>query len=305
MIKRTDFLFGFSLIFLLCGLVLAQVPQDGLKVDRSKQKIVVEAPPEAKSSPEGTKINRRYVAKPEEVSPPEKGIPTKVLVRALARDAKIIYDTVGGAHFTFKDAATGRLLAEGIQQGSSGDTDLIMVKPRQRGVKVFDTPGSAGFVATLLLNEPTMVEITAEGPLKYPDSMQRSTKTVLLLPGQDVLGEGIILEIHGFVVSLLNPGEEKKANSSEPLDVKANVTMMCGCPIESKGIWDADKIRVVARILKDNQVIEEAPLKYAGEKNTFTGKIKPVPPGEYQLQVLAIDPLNANFGVAHNKLVFE
>jgi hypothetical protein len=310
MLQKAIFLSGLFLIFFACGQVFAQdPPPEGSKIDRSKIRLQVEEPSDAPKKPtplKGTEADRsgRELKTEDTPAPPVPGMPTKVLVRALARDAKIIYDNVGGAHFTFKDATTGRMLAEGVQKGSSGDTDLIMVKPRQRGTKVFDTPGSAGLVVTL--KEPTLVEITAEGPLKFQHSMQRSSKTVLLIPGQNVLGEGIILEIHGFIVSLLNFGEEgKKINSNEPLDVRATVTMMCGCPIESKGLWDADKIRVVARLVKDGKVVEETPLLYAGEMNTFAGKIKPLPPGQYQLQVLVMDPLNANFGMTQNRLTVD
>jgi hypothetical protein len=59
-------------------------------------------------------------------------------------------------------------------------------------------PGTAGFLSTLMLDRPTVVEITAEGPLGPPQSIQRVSKTMLVIPGQDVLGDGVVLEIHDF-----------------------------------------------------------------------------------------------------------
>jgi len=152
-------------------------------------------------------------------------VPTKVLVRAISRDAKVISSHVGGARITIRDVATGAVLAEGIQQGGSGDTRLIMQEPHARGTTVYDTPNAASYVATLLLERPTVVEVTAEGPLSAPQAMQRTSKTLLLVPGQDVLGEGILLEIHGFIVELLAPDETAELKVGQPLEVQATVRM--------------------------------------------------------------------------------
>lgn len=153
------------------------------------------------------------------------GIPTRVLVRAVSNDAKIISDGVGGARITIRDAASGKVLAQGIQHGGSGDTRLIMREPRARGSTVYDTPGAAQFLATLSLERPTEVEITAEGPLDPPHATQRASKTLLLVPGQDVLGEGILLEIHGFIVEMLAPGEGAPLRADQPLELQARVRM--------------------------------------------------------------------------------
>ena len=58
------------------------------------------------------------------------GVETKVMIRAIARDAKVIGEHVGGARITVKDASTGQVLAQGMQSAGTGDTDLIM---RSRG----------------------------------------------------------------------------------------------------------------------------------------------------------------------------
>lgn len=152
-------------------------------------------------------------------------VPTNVMVRAVSRDAKVIQDPVGGARITIREVATGNVLAQGVQQGRSGNTELIMVKPRARGATVFDTPGTAGFLATLMLDRPTVVEITAEGPLGNPQATQRASKTLLLVPGQHVLGEGVLLEIHGFIVDLLAPVAGAEVRAGQPLPVRVKVTM--------------------------------------------------------------------------------
>ena len=152
-------------------------------------------------------------------------VPTKVLVRAVARDAKLIGSGVGGARITLTDARTGKILAEGIQQGGTGDTQRIMVDPQARFSNIFGTPGAASYIATVELDRPTAVEISAEAPLGDPEYTYKASKTMLLVPGQDVLGEGVILEIHGFTVKLLQPTQEEVRLGSE-MEVRVNVIMV-------------------------------------------------------------------------------
>ena len=224
------------------------------------------------------------------------GKETKVMIRAIARDAKVIGEHVGGAKITVRDVSTGKILAEGIQKAGTGDTKLIMNTPRTRGATVYGTPDASGFLAVLNLDKPTVVEITAEGPLGSPQATQRASKTLLLVPGEDVMGEGVLLEIHGFIVTLA-PQTDTKAKVGSPFEVRATVTMACGCPIEPGGVWDANKIRVVARLVREGKIENEVPMQYAGVQNTFTGTVPAATPGQLELQVLAMDSPNANFGL--------
>jgi hypothetical protein len=221
---------------------------------------------------------------------------TKIMIRAIARDAKVIGQHVGGAKITVRDTATGEILAQGMQAAGTGDTNLIMKTPRTRNMTLYNTPDSSGFLAVLHLDKPTEVEIIAEGPLGNAQATQRASKTMLLMPGEDVLGEGILLEIHGFIVTALNPLPDAQVKAGSPFEVKATVTMACGCPTEPGGLWDANKIRVIARLLRDGKVQSETPMTYAGVQNTFHADVSPVA-GATELQVLALDPASANFGM--------
>ncbi len=155
----------------------------------------------------------------------QRPVPTRVMFRAIAKDAKMIGTGVGGVRITIRVAANGRILAQGIAEGETGDTKAIMVEPRGRDAAVFDTPGAAGYLATLMLSEPTVVEIVAEGPLGTPQSTQVASKTLLLVPGRDVLGDGVILEIHGFTVEILDPVGAGPLRRGYDLPVRARVTM--------------------------------------------------------------------------------
>jgi hypothetical protein len=153
------------------------------------------------------------------------GVETKVMVRVLAHDAKLIGSRAGGAAIVIRDVTTGAVLAEGVTEGSTGSTDRIMVQPRERGATVYDTPRAAGFLATLALEHPTVVDIVAEGPLGTPQSTQRASKRMLLLPGEHVLGNGVVLEIHGFTVTILAPDSSATLRSDTDLAVRAKVGM--------------------------------------------------------------------------------
>src|ERR1700674_1852392 len=225
------------------------------------------------------------------------GKETKVMIRAIARDAKVIGTHVGGAKITVRDVATGEILAQGIQQGGTGDTDVIMKKPHTRGMTVFSAPDASGYLAVLHLEKPTVVEVSAEGPLGNAQATQRSSKTLLLVPGEDVLGVGILLEILAFIITPLVPPADAQVKAGSPFEVRATVMMACGCPTEPDGLWDANKIRVVVRLVRDGKVESEIPMAYAGVQNTFHVEVPVTASGSLELQVLALDPGSANFGM--------
>lgn len=225
---------------------------------------------------------------------PALAVPTTVTVRAISRDAKVIGSGVGGAKITIRDAASGRVLAEGIQNGGTGDTKKIMSEPHQRGGNEYGTEGTASFVASIDIDVPTVVEISAEGPLKYPQAIRRASKTMLLMPGQHVTGEGVLLEIHGFIIDIQQASAER---------VRMKMNMACGCPIEPDGMWDANRISVTARLLRDGNVVAEKPMKFAGETSIFETSFADAQPGTYTLQILAADAGNVNFGMATTELV--
>lgn len=218
---------------------------------------------------------------------------TSVMVRVLARDAKLVGSSVGGARVMIRDAQTGSVLATGITNGGTGDTDMIMTRRRERGSSIFDSPGAAGWLARLELSRPTMVEITAEGPLGHPDVGARASKTLLLVPGRDVGGDGIVLELNGFIVETLEPEREVTGTT---IPVRVRVRMLCSCPTEPGGRWSVQA--VTAQLLGEGQVAAESILEFSGETSIYSGAIRAPRPGRYTLLVIAADPATGNFGQA-------
>jgi hypothetical protein len=213
----------------------------------------------------------------------------------VSHDAKIIGSGVGGARVYVKDAATGEVLAQGLQEGGTGNTTAIVVQPVSRGEPIYDTEGAAVFTAELALEKPTVLEFTAEGPLEFEHALQRSTKTMLVVPGENILGNGVVLELNGFIVEMLEPTE--KSGTGSELSVKARVRMMCGCPLEPGGLWDADRVKVTANVYHDGALLRQLDLQYGGEPNIFVGTVslEAIPDGSV-LVLLASDPTRANFG---------
>jgi hypothetical protein len=224
---------------------------------------------------------------------------TRLVVHVVSHDAKVIGQGVGGARVSVKDLETGKELASGMQMGGTGSTPLIINTPRARGAQIYEGAGS--FTATLELSKPTRVEVIAEGPMGATHATQRASKTLLLVPGRHIEGDGLVLELHGFTVEML-PAAEGAANppaakAGQALPLRARVTMLCGCPTEPGGTWDANDYDITARLLQNGKVVVQAPLAYAGQTSTYAGSIMPPSAGTYQLELLAFDKTNSNAGL--------
>lgn len=151
---------------------------------------------------------------------------TKIIVRVVSKDAKVIGLGVGGALVRIKNLETGEILAQGKQEGGTGNTDRIMVQPHKRGETLYGTPDAAFFQAEIPLDKPTQVEIYTEAPLGYPHAIQKGSKTLTLIPGKNILGEGIIIELNGLIVNILSPSLKEGLKRGEEVVIKAEVRML-------------------------------------------------------------------------------
>lgn len=153
---------------------------------------------------------------------------TPLTVRVLSRDAKFIGTSMGGVRVTVRDAGSGELLAQGVTRGSTGDTARLMRDPRERGEEL-STPGAAAFETTLDLDRPTLLEITAYGPLAQLQSAVSATTTRWAVPGKSLAaGDGVVLELAGFAVDVLAPPAHVVLGPTdgEEVEVLVNLTML-------------------------------------------------------------------------------
>ena len=223
--------------------------------------------------------------------------PTDIVVRVLSKDAKFIGTSMGGMRITLRDAETGELLATGLTEGETGDTERIMHERGGRRAQLSD-PSAAKYQVTLDLDVPRLIEVEAYGPLAQRQAAQRVVSTQWVIPGRGITGgDGWVLELPGFVVDVLAPPAHVRVADAASVEVRANVVTMCGCPVEPKGLWDADKYEVKAIVSLNGKPVTRVPLAFAGETSQFAASVPVEAPGFYDVLVYAYDPATGNTGV--------
>ena len=228
-------------------------------------------------------------------------LPTTVLVRVVAHRSLVLGHDVGGARVTITDMASGQLLASGLQQGEPGDQTQIMRTPHLMDEPVYSARPAASYTATLELTRPTLVEITAEGPLAYPNALQRASTTVLLIPGHDLTNDGIVLHLYGYLLQIEHPKPGEPLIAKEDVMLRASVRTLSGALVRPHSDWDSRKIHIYAELLIGDQIVERLQMFYAGEKSRFEAPFfvpiaKDAPDG-ITLRVIAADTATGNFGM--------
>ena len=224
---------------------------------------------------------------------------TKLIVRAKAKDAKFIGSSIGGAYVIVKNSLTHEILSQGVISGSTGNTKLIMKEPHLRGQSIADE-GTAHFLAEIDIDEPTFVTIEVKSPLNQKQATAIVSTQLWLIPGKHILGEGIVLELPGFIIDVLAPRTHQfislKSLNNNILKIQANMVMMCGCTISNDGLWDAKKIETIAILKKSGKTIIEIPLKSTAP-NLFEGEVKIDQTGAYELIIYGYQQDTGNTGV--------
>lgn len=233
--------------------------------------------------------------------------PTKVIVRAKAKDAKFIGTGIGGAYIIIRNQLTGEILAKGVTTGASGNTELIMNTPYTRNMSLTDEK-TAKFETLIDIKEPTFVTIEAIAPVNRKSATVTVSTQVWLVPGKAIDGEGIVLEIPGFILDILEPQTHQVIQitslKNNQLKIKINLVMMCGCVINKGGIWNADNIDVKALVKKEGTSQNEVVLKNS-QDNIFEGLLPVSDKGSYEIQVYAYDKVTKNTGVDKINFVIQ
>lgn len=233
--------------------------------------------------------------------PQNEPVETRLTVHALAKDAKFIGTSMGGAKVIVRDADSGAILAGGLASGSTGDTNLLMRQPRER-YSSLSTPGAAKFVTSLSISEPRRVSIEVLAPYGKREAMTRVSTEIWMIPGKHIEGDGVVLEVPGFVIDVLSP--QTHASHSGPVPIKANITMMCGCPTKDGGLWDSSEYEIRAIIKHNGNIIDEIGLSNTAE-STFEGSYQPEAAGAYEVMVYAYHAVTGNTGVGKTTFTFS
>ena len=228
---------------------------------------------------------------------------TDITVRVIARNGQYVGDLVDGALVTITDAASGEMLAQGITSGNAGNPERTMRTPRKRG-EPMATKGDARFAATLDIDEPRYLQVTAYGPLDNRFSANRASARQWIVPGKHITGgDGWVLELPGLLVSPnLAASTVPLSKATSGILIEAEVMLMCGCPIKPGFYWDPTDYEVVAIIRRGDNDVGRFPLHYAGAASEFETKFTAQLSGVYDISVYAYDSVSGNTGVGQVEL---
>lgn len=223
--------------------------------------------------------------------------PTQIMVRAKAVDSKFMGTSVGGVKAVIEDAETGEILDQGWINGGTGDTAVLIENPLQRGARQTNDK-TAGYLATVDIDAPRLLRFKLIGPYGYRQALQETSMTSWVIPGKDILGDGIVLTMTGFIVdawtSVIEGGK---------VEIMTKASLLCGCPITRDGHWKADNYEVTAIIMQDDKKLEEVTLDFTGNTGLFNGNTTITTPGYYKAVVYLYDKNTGNVGV--DRSMFE
>lgn len=178
-----------------------------------------------------------------------------------------------------------------------------MQEPLTRGNELSDE-NTAGFLARLNIEKPLFINIEAVAPVNKKQASVRSSTQMWAIPGKNIGGDGVILEVPGFVVDILSPQTHERIGAKEEVEIKANVVMMCGCPITPGGIWNADDYEISTVITSEAGESRTIKLEPMDKPSTFSAKTT-LSPGNYEIVVYAFDSATGNTGLDKTNIIVQ
>jgi hypothetical protein len=245
---------------------------------------------------------------------------TSITVRVQAKGGKFLADDIGGSEVTIHDAQTGELLASGLALGTdsgnlsttytpNASLSAIVTPPVPPATQPFTVQwlstdaNTSGLTVNLPISRPTLLAISAFGPMGGLQSAHRATATQWIVPGQALnQGPGFVIELPGLVVQVLSPATHLAIQSTAlpyKLSFAANVTMMCGCQIAGDQPWIPSDFAVTAAIGPvGHPATQTLTLAFAGPASLFTGAwtLPAGSSGFYQAVVTAVQHSTGNLG---------
>jgi hypothetical protein len=188
--------------------------------------------------------------------------------------------------------------------------------PEELRPVIYESPQEAAKFETVIeIAKPTQIVVEAYGPLLPLHSMTSAMTSVWVFPGQEVGGEGIIVELRGLIVDALDSNREKIFKLEDVKDgIKAPfyMRMMCGCPIAPRGKygipWEADGFKITTQAYYKGKLYYEDVTtadKLFRDVSNFVTKAplpKDLPEGDFKkeklkIRILAAQPDQDNYGM--------
>lgn len=245
---------------------------------------------------------------------------TSITVRVQAKGGKFLADDIGGSEVTIRDAQTGERLGGGLALGTDSG-NLSSTYTSNASLSAIVTPAvppateptiqwlspdesTSGLTVDLPISRPTLLAITALGPMGGLQSAHRVTATQWIVPGQTLNeGPGFVIELPGLLVQVMEPATHLAIESTDlpyVISFLVNVTMMCGCQINDGQPWIPSDFQVTAAIGPVGQpVAETVALCFPGSApSIFTGSwtLPAGSSGFYQAVITAVQRSTGNTG---------
>ncbi|MBW8877739.1 MAG: hypothetical protein JF614_22450 [Acidobacteria bacterium] len=247
-------------------------------------------------------------------------VSTSITVRVQAKGGKFLADDIGGSEVIIRNAQTGERLAGGLALGTDSG-NLSSTYTADASLSAIVTPAvppateptiqwlspdadTSGLTVDLPISRPTLLAITACGPLGGLQSAHQVTTSQWIVPGQTLNeGPGFVVELPGLLVQVMEPATHLSILSTDlPYTVpfQVNVTMMCGCQIADGEPWIPCDFTVTAVIGPVGQpATETVKLCFPGTApSLFTGSwtLAAKSSGFYQAVVTAVQRSTGNTG---------
>lgn len=188
-------------------------------------------------------------------------------------------------------------------------------KPEELTPQVYEAKEDAAvFETTVNISKPTQIIVEAYGPLMPQHAMQSAMQSFWLFPGEDITGEGIVLELRGLIVDVQDSLREKEVDYDTVkggIDVPFYMRMTCGCPISVGGKfgipWEAEGIKITTQAYYKGKLYYEksdTSDKYWVNTSQFKTNVplpKDLPQGTFEkerlkIRVMAVQPEQNNTG---------
>ncbi|MGA2192471.1 MAG: hypothetical protein ABSG42_03730 [Nitrospirota bacterium] len=185
------------------------------------------------------------------------------------------------------------------------------------------TEDAARFEAVLNISKPTEIEVEASGPLSPRHSEAASTASTWVFPGEDIVGEGIVLELKGLIVDIQAPLRDEELNvdgiGPEGIPVLFYMSMMDGSPIAPGGLfgipWEAEGINITVQAYYGGKLYHEQTTtadKLFQNASMFLATVPlpdKLPAGRYKkervkIRIMAIQPAHDNYGLDELSVYF-